>query len=280
VMTVYNQAGTQVTSASSGNDRKLYDAAAAAIKTNDSITDNREAATVRLVTFDMNQFKTKLPTSISSGWNGIVYIADTSATSSAHRGVRIKNGTILPTGGITIASENPVYIMGDYNTGPTSPPSNASTPDPTQPTASGYTAQPTSIISDAITVLSRNWQDNNSNQNLANRKAVNTTINAALLSGIVPTNNGGNGRYSGGVENFTRFLEDWGGKSFTYYGSMIELFPSKQGVGSWGNGAVYVDPANRFWYYNSALSNDSGGDVPGYVSTTAYLQQQRWYLQY
>jgi hypothetical protein len=61
---------------------------------------------------------------------------------------------------------------------------------------------------------------------------------------------------------------------------MIELFPSKQGVGAWGNGAVYVDPANRFWYYNSALSDDSSGDVPGYVSTTAYLQQQRWYLQY
>ena len=135
-------------------------------------------------------------------------------------------------------------------------------------------------MGDSINVLSRNWQDNNSNQNLGNRPAVSTTINAALLGGIVPTNANNNGTYSGGVENFVRFLEDWTGKTFTYYGSMIELFPSKQGVGPWGSASVYNEPANRFWYFDPALSSDTSGDVPGYVSTTAYLQQQRWYLQY
>ena len=50
--------------------------------------------------------------------------------------------------------------------------------------------------------------------------ATNTTVNAGIISGIVPS---GSGYYSGGVENFPRFLEDWSGKTFTYYGSMLEL---------------------------------------------------------
>ena len=42
------------------------------------------------------------------------------------------------------------------------------------------------------------------------------------------------GYYSGGVENFPRFLEDWSGKTFTYYGSMLELYNSQQGYWALG----------------------------------------------
>jgi hypothetical protein len=283
VVTVYNQAGTQVTSSSTGNNAKIWQAVQDSIRTNQTFQDNREAATIRAVTFDVKEFKDIYSSKSSYGWNGIIYIADTSATSTAHRAVRIKEGYSLPSGGITIASENPIYVQGDYNTGGNSPPSNNSTPDPTQPTVSGYTAQPAAIIGDAITVLSKDWQDTSSGNNLSNRKATSTTINAALMGGIVPTNSDGLGTYSGGVENFTRFLEDWTGKSFTYHGSMIELFPSQQGVGVWGKAAVYNEPANRFWYFDPKLSTDGSGNpvtVPGYVSTVAYLQQQRWYLEY
>ena len=35
------------------------------------------------------------------------------------RGIRIKNGSYIPDGGFTVASNNPVYIQGDFNTGDT-----------------------------------------------------------------------------------------------------------------------------------------------------------------
>ena len=36
-----------------------------------------------------------------------------------------------------------------------------------------------------------------------------------------------NNGFSGGVENFPRFLEDWTGNTFTYNGSMVVLFDSR-----------------------------------------------------
>jgi hypothetical protein len=50
----------------------------------------------------------------------------------------------------------------------------------------------------------------------------------------------------------------------------------------WGSANVYGAP-QQYWYFDSTLSVDASGNpvtVPGYVSTVAYLQQQRWYLQY
>jgi hypothetical protein len=136
-------------------------------------------------------------------------------------------------------------------------------------------------MGDAITLLSNNWNDANSGAGLAAQVASNTTVNAALVSGNVPTGTSGS-IYSGGGENFVRFLEDWTGKTFTYYGSMLNLYASAQGTGLWGYGNYYLPPT-QYWYFDSSLSVDSSGNpvtVPGYISTVAYLQQQRWYLQY
>ena len=60
---------------------------------------------------------------------------------------------------------------------------------------------------------------------LSARVASKTTVNAAIVAGIVPSSAvGGDGTYSGGAENFPRFLEIWGeDTTFTYYGSMIQL---------------------------------------------------------
>ena len=273
-------AGTTYSSEPSGNGsaKKInYDAVIASVHPNYTFQDNREQATVRVVNFDISQF-------IAAGtktWNGIIYINDTSATSSIHRAVRIVNGSKLPAGGLTVVSPNPVYVQGDFNTGSTSssqPPSNSG--DPTNPTVSGYNRLPASIMADAITLLSSAWNDANSGGNLNSRTASNTTVNAALVAGNVPTGTNGS-TYSGGGENFVRFLEDWTSKTFTYYGSMICPFASLQGIGAWGSANVYLAPS-EYWYFDSNLSIDSSGNpvtVPGYISTVAYLQQQRWYLQ-
>ena len=82
--------------------------------------------------------------------------------------------------------------------------------------------------------------------------------------------------YSGGAQNFVRFPRNWTDKTFTYYGSMLGLYASKQAIGAW---AIRLTTCgNQKWYFDTKLSIDSSGNpvsVPGYVSTVAYLQQQR-----
>lgn len=268
-----------------------------AVVANRLLKDGREANYVRVVDFDVNRFMQTFGSSTAKGWNGIIYIRDNSAGTNVSvphptlggsvptpkRGIRVINGSQVPTGGITIVSENPVYIQGDFNSGRTStsePPSNGG--NAADPDASGYTRQPASIMGDAITLLSNSWNNSYIEAGLAARVASPTTVNAALVGGNVPTTSTD---YSGGGENFVRLLEDWTGKTFTYYGAMINMYTSKQATGAWSDSAaraIYAAPTLK-WHFDKTLSVDNNGNpvsVPGYVSTVAYLQQQRWYLQY
>jgi hypothetical protein len=249
-----------------------------AITTNQSIQDNRETASIRLVTLDISQLENNTsglsPTYKSSAFNGIVYIYDSSNTPSTRRGVRILNGTKIPSMGLTIASGNPIYIQGNFNTGG-NPASNGSPGDPTNPQVSGYTRAPCSILADAVNILSGSWNDANSSAGTSSRVASNTTVNTAILGGIIPTAApGGDGSYSGGAENFPRFLEDWSHAVFTYYGSMVELYNSKQSIGEWGKPNVYVPPTRR-WYFDS---NFKVKPPPGTLMVYSYMKGQ-WALQ-
>ena len=239
------------------------------------IQDVREGGPIRVTTINVGDIS-------KNSTLGMLYISDTTAGTpvtmtfngvsytTSKRGIRIKNGaTITPDAGLTFVSENPIYIQGDYNTG-VAPPSNSGTY--TSPTASGYTRKPSAIVGDAINVLSNAWNDTTAT---ASRVASNTTINAALVTGNVASN-GTN--YSGGGENFIRYLENWSGKSFTYYGSMIQLWQSKQGIGVWtGNASVYTAPSTEKWYYDTKFATTV---PPGNFQLAAYLQQQRWYQVY
>jgi hypothetical protein len=271
-VTIKKQNGLPVNSLSIGADKNLYTAIMGALTTNESIQDNREATSVRLVSVDVGKLVTNLNNGniASTLWNGVVYISDTSGTATTHRGVRLKNGTVLPSGGLTVASNNPVYIQGDYNTGTGTIPSNASPSDPTRSTASGYSKQPSSVIADAVNILSNAWSDSNSSSSLSGRTASNTTVNTAIVSGIVQT---GGGNYSGGAENFPRFLENWTSKTFTYYGSMVELFQSKQSVGIWGKANVYSPPI-RQWYFDKGFYTYT---PPGNLMLYSYIKG-RWAL--
>jgi hypothetical protein len=256
----------------------LYQMFNGAITTNQSIQDNRETASIRLVTLDISQLENNTsglsPTYKSSAFNGIVYIYDSSNTPSTRRGVRILNGTKIPSMGLTIASGNPIYIQGNFNTGG-NPASNGSPGDPTNPQVSGYTRAPCSILADAVNILSASWNDANSSAGTSSRVASNTTVNTAILGGIIPTAApGGDGSYSGGAENFPRFLEDWSHAVFTYYGSMVELYNSKQSIGEWGKPNVYVPPTRR-WYFDS---NFKVKPPPGTLMVYSYMKGQ-WALQ-
>ena len=285
---------TQITSSSTGDDLALYNmfkSSTNAIKTNQTIYDGREDTTVRLTTLDLSMLETTSGSGCSantpcwthptSTFNGIVYMYNTSATSSARRGIRLKNGDSIPSTGLTVASNNPVYIQGDFNVGPGIVPSNSTVAnDPTHPQSAGYTRAPTSVVADAVTILSNNWNDangDNSSKPLSGRVASNTTVNTAIISGIVPS--GGyvpvngvsphDGAYSGGAENFPRFLEAWDGKKFTYYGSMVELYQSKQAIGEWTYGGNVYGAPDRQWYFDN---NFKTKPPPGSLMLYSYIK--------
>jgi hypothetical protein len=259
------------------------------LQQNQPLYDAREAAAVKVTNFDVSKLVSNL--SNLNGWTGLVYISDAGAGTSTNvtinstnytttrRAIRLINGYQLPSGGLTVVSDNPIYIQGNYNTSSTSGasvPSNNGTY--TDPDASGYTRVPAAVVADAVNILSPGWKDADSAKDISNRKAsANTTVNAALVSGIVPS---GGGNYSGGGENFIRFLEDWSKQTFCYYGSMVELYRSMQAVGAWnGNGTVYVSPQTSRWYYDDATFSSTTAP-PGALQIAAYLQQQRWYQVY
>ena len=290
-ITITDSAGTAILN--SGTTKNTYLAITGAITTNQAIQDQRENTPVRLATLNIGTLTTAINNGTLTNASGsapkIFYIKDTSTAgatissklggsgttvNTTERAIRLTNGAVLPNNGLTIASENPVYIQGNYNTGTGTVPSNAGTY--TDPDASGYTRKPSSVMGDAITILSGGWVDTNSTAPISSRPATNTTINTALVGGITPSS-GGN--YSGGGENFIRYLEDWKANTFCYYGSMVELFVSKTGTGAWtGAGNTYKSPLTSKWYYDDATF--SAGSPPGNLQIAAYLQQQRWYQVY
>jgi hypothetical protein len=153
-------------------------------------------------------------------------------------------------GGFTVASENPVYIEGNYNSncptagGTTCTPNN-STVDGTWTGGAEPLHAAASVIADAVTLLSNNWQDagclsggacttalatttgslenptNPAGQAVPattpNRIAVTSYYRVAIAAGknIAFNNTAQNPEFSygmdGGVHNFLRFLEDWEG---------------------------------------------------------------------
>jgi hypothetical protein len=123
-------------------------------------------------------------------------------------------------------------------------------------------------------ILSNAWTDANSYKSVDQRPASPTTVNAAIVSGIVPTGEYGT-NYSGGAENFPRFMEKWGsGNTFTYYGSMVELYKSLQNTGAWGKNNVY-DPPKRKWYFDRQFYTDP---PPGTLSLVRF-KKNRWYQE-
>jgi hypothetical protein len=205
-----------------------------------SFTDARESKVVKPVDLDVGAFtewsRTNGNVRVALGHKDVasVYVWDRRTLPGTSLGsVRAFNGLNLPTRGLTIATSRPLYVQGHFNA-----PNLAST--------NTANAQPASLVGDAITVLSGGWEDTRSTLGVGSRPAQPTTINAAFLTGVVETTLG---KYSGGVENFPRFLEAWGlANPFTYNGSMVKMFPSRYATNAW-DGDVY-QPPKRDWAYD------------------------------
>jgi len=256
--------------------------------------DARVGKAVNVVNLDIGRLNTFISNDMSGAFNGVVYVYDTATytSGSAPNTVLLKNAAILPSPtsipnpakgvivspGLTVASQNPIYVQGNYNTG-LNPASSGSTVTASSSNvgtyANGttpYVAVPASVIGDAIMLLSTAWTDANSSLSLSSRRAANTTYNAALLGGWQGTTST---NFSGGAVNFPRFLEDWqtNNNSCTYWGSMAEMFPSQTFPQPWqAPGTTTYNPPTRYYIFDPQFSHVA---PPGTVAAVV-LSRGMW----
>ena len=144
------------------------------------------------------------------------------------RALKLVNGGLgnIVAPGLTIAAENPVYVQGDWNA---------------NQAGFGEPNVATSIVADAMTLLSNDWNDNNSFSSpydVGGRpRSGHTWYRFATIAGkgrIFPRPNNGEGATygtDGGVHSFLRFLEGAGGADTIHYrGSMATFFFNRQAI--------------------------------------------------
>jgi hypothetical protein len=196
-----------------------------------------------------------------------IYVDDQRAVSGQLTAVRVSNGAQLPPDGLTVATDLPLYVKGNFNLN-----NGDTTPGQTDTSKT----KPAALVGDAITILSGAWLDSNVGSTpLSSRVPDNTTVNAAFLAGIVQSATvNGTKHYSGGVENFPRFLENWSGKTVTYNGSMVVLFTSQYATNFWVYGSPVYNAPNRRWAFDVNFLKQSG--LPPCTPQVRKLVRGQW----
>lgn len=204
--------------------------------------------------------------------NGLIYSTSSSSnTPVTYTATRLINGSTIysnnvyvgndsagqpvtsNSGGLTIVSNDPVYIQGNYNSS---------------------SKKPSAVICDSVDILSNNWSDSNSGSPIGSRTATGTTVNTAFIAGVDTTTTG---HYNGGLENYPRLLENWSGSTLTITGCFIELWHSSVARGAWpGTGSVY-NPPTRTWSYDSSFA--SGSSLPPFTPHAIEAQRSTWWKQ-
>jgi hypothetical protein len=171
--------------------------------------------------------------------------------------------------GLTITSENPVYIEGNYNaTG------GSCSGSPIVCTYTG-TEAPSAVLADAMTLLSVKWNDINSyispwdavdgacpGSPCSARQGATTYYRTAVLAGkgvSFPTPSaacaascgiGQDFGTDGGVHNFLRYLENWSG-NLAYSGSIVSFYFNTQATGTYKCCAAVYNPPGRGYAFDT-----------------------------
>ena len=185
--------------------------------------------------------------------NGLLYATRDDAGGN-QPGIRLVNGSKLyAAGGLTVVSDDPVYMQGDYNT---------------------TDEKPASVMCDSLNILSNNWNDANSSRALASRSANTTTINCAVIAGVDTTSSG---RYNGGLENYPRLHENWSSIQLNIKGSFVELWNSHIAAGAWRYGSPQYTAPRRNWSYNTNFNNIS--NLPPFTPWAVEAQRIAWWKE-
>lgn len=209
------------------------------------------------------------------------------------RAARLINARLLPgkydaanesnTVGFTFASENGVYVRGNYNV------QNIAVAGGTNVTEStAYYPQdtadhiPSSVVGDSVTILSNNWNDSRSFTDAfdaTKREATDTQVRFAMITGDsltarAPGTNGNFDGLNGGLHNLLRFLESWKDNRLNYSGSLINLYNSFNNNGKWKCCTTVYDPPIRDWTFDNTFSDPNrlppGSPFVYYLSFTGF----------
>jgi len=188
------------------------------------------------------------------------------------------NGTLATNGnGFTVASEEPVYVWGNYNTGPA---------DPFWPSENTLTTphSAAAIIADAVTLLSNppannttpstntGWTDVESFQYpgcavqtgncTVNRPGNTSYYRMAIIAGKSipfpqPAWGGQDFGTDGGMHNFLRYLENRGynGATVNYAGSMISMYYSQYATGNFKCCTSVYGAPQRNYFFDRLFTN-------------------------
>jgi hypothetical protein len=181
------------------------------------------------------------------------------------RSVKLVNGSKigLPTCvggvvcGLTVATENPAYVQGDYNAN----------------SAGGGFGDPNvaaSVVADAFTLLSDDWHDVNTFNapfNTGGRPATTAYYRLGVVAGkgvsfpkpswdTTALDGSQDFGTDGGVHNFMRYLESWSG-TLNYTGSILSLYYNRQGTGLFNSGGNNYSPPQRGYTFDTNFLNPS-----------------------
>jgi len=164
--------------------------------------------------------------------------------------VRMYNGSAVNWGGVqpaannrpqglTVITPNTCYLQGDYNTMP-------------YPDSSGnQQITPCAVFCDGLTTLSNSFNDTETTYTGGDQQATSTTYIISVVINNQPTDlENTQEEGSDGTHNVIRYMENWGGTTWTFEGSLVVL--------------------NRMRYTRSYVPGSPSGNSPFAVA------QQNW----
>ena len=230
------------------------------LSTTNAFYDQRQSETNFVTQIDVGQYANWLNTNatIAGKFTGgtyptILYVADRrNVNSTRQSAVRLVNASQLPDNnglGFSVATQNPLYVQGNYNVTVTNVSGNSLALGSTTNGAS----VPSALLADAVTILSPQWHDSEGSLSYSLRPVVTSsvTVNAALITGAMPSTGTSATTFSGGVQNLTRFLENWTSVKLTLNTSIVNLFNSNIATNQFQMPGAYYNPPQRLWGFDT-----------------------------
>jgi Tfp pilus assembly protein PilX len=192
-----------------------------------------------------------------SGARHVLKLVDGGMDTTGNSYLPMRTDTNPKSGGFTVASENPVYVQGNYN-------SSQSDPFWTNNANNTTLHAAAAIIADSVTVLSNNWSDLNSLTNPTapgNRSAGADTYYRMAVSGgknipfPQPAWGGQDMGTDGGLHNFLRYLESWGGVNLWYNGSLVSMYYAEYNTGIFKCCTTVYSPPTRKYFFDTLFLN-------------------------
>jgi hypothetical protein len=188
-------------------------------------------------------------------------------------------GTIGRVSGFTVGTNNCMYTLGSFNADgnlntPKTDTAGNQTYNDTMPDNPASPDPAVCLAADSVTSLSGAWNSRVGKGSTYPAVASSTEVNAAILGGIVPSMKYSSTTESGGSHNFPRFLENWGGITFRYRGSMVCLYESE--IANQAYSTSYYNAPTREWgFYNQFAK---GTYPPGTPNARSYYRVNFTYL--